>query len=276
MRSSERLKGRRRACRRCRRQPARPSGEFVPLCDHRRRHDRDQPGDHHDADGQRERGRGPLEPERRSSAATGRSAGAIVNATIDGTTMTRTYQSSASTASSAAAQASSRHDQAAARTRLAGAGGTFTTPHASASTSSGRAGALPLSQSHQAARRQERPRRQASAAVRDTACTGIPTRHVRETDDTRRRSVSLRRSRVAGVKTDAAQPGRNPQTWGRTMSRPRCSRVDRRRPECRRVGCHATSSTCCGLAAAVEPLNLARSSRRLWMPSLSNTDLRWS
>jgi hypothetical protein len=62
----------------------------------------------------------------RSDPATGDSAGAIVSATMTGSTMTRTYQSSASPASRAAAHASTRHDQLAARSRLAGAGGRFT------------------------------------------------------------------------------------------------------------------------------------------------------
>ena len=49
----------------------------------------------------------------------------IVSAIITGSTMIRTYHSTASTATRAAAQTSIRHDQPAARSRFAGTGGRF-------------------------------------------------------------------------------------------------------------------------------------------------------
>ena len=58
-----------------------------------------------------------------ATRATGASAGAIVSASMTGSTMTRTYQSSASTAIKAAAQTRTRHDQPAAVARFVGTGG---------------------------------------------------------------------------------------------------------------------------------------------------------
>src|SRR5688500_4490476 len=63
---------------------------------------------------------------RRSRFASGVSAGAIVSATMIGTTTTRKYHSSTRTASAAAAQTSSLHDQPAARSRPIGTGGSLT------------------------------------------------------------------------------------------------------------------------------------------------------
>src|SRR5918999_1000950 len=62
---------------------------------------------------------------RRTRLATGVRAGAIVSAIIAGSTITRKYQSIASTAIAAAATASRRHAQPAARSSPLGTGGTF-------------------------------------------------------------------------------------------------------------------------------------------------------